>query len=93
MNKKGVDQSALTLMLFCVFVFGDPLKTGFLASRPILCQFHVLLLIVLNFTTVDILFYFDRIIFFIFIKETVIKMFYFRWTLFKAYVIILLCSL
>ena len=61
MTNKASDQSARMYRLVYTLAFRNPLKTGFLASRPILFQFHVLLLIVLNFTTVDILFYFDRI--------------------------------
>ena len=38
MNNKGTDQTAGIRRLGCVFVVCKPPKTGFLASRPILCN-------------------------------------------------------
>ena len=38
MNNKGADQTARMRRLVCAFVVRTTLKTGFLASRPILSR-------------------------------------------------------
>ena len=41
-NNKGANQTVRMRRLVCTFVVRKPQKTGFLTSRPILCDIHVI---------------------------------------------------